>query len=246
MPRRYRTGRRGRLPRRQARPMIRRNNAMRYRMYSNPNIRSGVYSYKRITTSYANIAVDAVGITKGTSDMLHYNLPNTGAGTNFYGAFSRYFNINELPSNTDFTALYDAWRIRKVVVKIFPLFQSQQPNTGATIGSLNCWLHTVIDHDDSAVPTATLGGLQALQNYPSYKSRLFPTANGKPVTVVIKPRSQNNGFEVRRQNWVDMNTPTEPFYGIKGIIEGVTPDATSYSLTFKIECAVYFQCKSVR
>ena len=85
------------------------------------------------------------------------------SATTYANAWS--FNLSQLPNYTDFTNLYDQYRINKIVFKIIPKFSEASINAGTANNANLAQIHSVIDYDDAVTPTA-LSDLVQYQSYP--------------------------------------------------------------------------------
>lgn len=125
------------------------------------------------------------------------------------GGFTQYqnfgFTLASLPQFTEFTALYDQYKIVGVKVKLMPVFNSYDPTSVVTVGAVPktaaCpYITTVVDFD-GVTATAQSGYNQ----YSNAKTRLFD----KPVTVYIPyPGIKDNDTVtsanvVMRGKWID-------------------------------------------
>lgn len=155
------------------------------------------------------------------------------------------FSLGALPNYTEFTALFDSYKIRKIVVRFIPFNNSSGTNANAT-ANFQPLLHYYIDHDDHTQSDPDETGLNEYRQRNNSKVvRLF-----KPVGIVIKPQYLINGPSVssssqavfsRRSDWVDCAHANIPYYGLKFMMEG-SPNTTSTAY-FAFRCEVtYYMC----
>lgn len=143
--------------------------------------------------------------TKRTLYSANYTNVPTG-GTNF----QLDFNLNQMPSAGEFTALFDEYKINAVKVTIFPRGNSAENTTGN--GSR---VFSIVDYDDSTAPS----GLNELLQYPGVKS----TALTQPHVRYIKtPKVASAVYQSAlvtaygaRSMWLDCASSTIPHYGVK-------------------------------
>lgn len=83
--------------------------------------------------------------------------------------YSTVYTLNAVPGYTEFTALYDFYKINKVVVKVLPFF-SQVNSVGTSTGTFaafssasNLRIFSAVDYNDSTAPT-TVDQLREYQN----------------------------------------------------------------------------------
>lgn len=174
-----------------------------------------------------------------------------GTTDNFASMFFTLSNINTpgtlfsassyaLPNYTEFTNLYDCYRILGVKVNFIPRhIDTNTPSYASGNGSALLWYS--IDTNDGAVPSS----LQTLAEYNTSKCRYMY----KPFSIFLTPKSVNqvyesaitNAYEAKGKRWIDTGDPDVPHYGIK---LGV-PASTASTGFFKMDVTVtyYIQCK---
>jgi hypothetical protein len=154
--------------------------------------------------------------------------PSTTAAT--AGAYS--FVLNQLPDYTDFTNLFDSYRILQVRLSFFPLFLDTTATTAYPA------IKTVIDYDDGANIT-----LQQAEEYDS----LLVSQTGTYFERVLVPRVVLGAFngsivsanQARALTWIDCGNPDIIHYGVKivlpiaGAANAVWQPTAHYTLQFK-------------
>jgi len=212
MPRRYNT---------RSRTVFRRTRRVRRRMPSAGRsrivrpLKDNVHHFKR-TFQGADLAISNAGANPGGLSFL----------------------FGSLPSVTDFTTLFDQYRINLIKVQFVPNFTGGDLNPAATFQTIPN-LHTVIDHDDAATP----GSLNVLLQYTSMKM----TRGSQTHTRLIKPTTLANIGGVnnvghRYKTWIDMTQTTIPHFGLKYWID----QSNGTSGTFRSYITYYFSCSGVR
>lgn len=130
--------------------------------------------------------------------------------------FGKEFALNNLVNVTEFTSLFDQYRILGINIRFIPKVNVTMPGLGpATPGAPQ--LITVIDYDNASAPPAIDEVLQ-------YENMALTTANGeihqrcfKPaVTPEIFQTALATGYASRRDQWLDCNSDAVPHYGIRG------------------------------
>lgn len=189
-----------------------------FKMYK--RIRRGnnvVYKFTRIST-YGNIDVD-----------------NTADYSNAY-----VFKLSDLPNYTEFTSLYDQYRI--TFVKFYIYFQAD-PLVNMTAGSFIGRVYTALDFDDSVVPSES--DIQQMRYVRMHR----------PFGVIkrgLKPRCLNMMYNdgittayslANRKVWLDCANPNITHYGLKVYIN--KPSGT-YHVTATVQAKFYVQFKSPR
>lgn len=208
--------------RRKPRRTFRKRRSRKMVMYKRP--RQQIFSFKR-SVDASNWSLDA------TSQV-------------FYKGFA--FSLSDVPNVTEFTSLFDQYRILAVKVTFYPEFTQFQPP--ATTGWPASEFYSVIDYDDAGLPTS----LDELNQFSTVKRQYF----SRPITRYFKPQiickgvltstSTNDGyFLVGRKRWLDMATPQISYLGLKCAISFNSGVARPASIV-RVRYIYYFQCKNVR
>lgn len=179
--------------------------------------------------------------------------------------FSKSFALTECPSNADYTALYDMYKINAVKIKFIPRYNSnlvfiQSPredggaNTdlnidagGTNLSSGSNWglpeLITVIDFDDDT----NVSSPSELYQYANMKRTLCSREHGRYFVPRIKVDSSNTGLSMRKQ-WLDCDNSGVKHYGIKGCVTNVPtfPGPGSAEFRIDLEVTYYMSFKNTR
>lgn len=207
---------------------------------------------KRMKRSYGSLnrQVHSFKRTFRVTDVIGSYSATTGITTPISAAIA--FSLNQLPGVSEFTNLYDQYKINGISVKIQPLLT--EGIASAVSGTTAAWgfpkLSTVLDFDDSTNPATELVMLQ----YGSLKQ----TGAFREHKRYFKPKIRQAALDaggaitantVRNAGWLDVANPDVPHYGIKvyhpGPIASGTPLVSS-SIAYSIYATVYFQCKNTR
>lgn len=152
------------------------------------------------------------------------------------------FTLAGLPNASEFTSLYDQYRINAVKLRLMPRGNSSELNS-ATGGGI-CSLFSVIDYDDAAAPT---GGVNQMVQYQSLKV----TRSDKEHVRYFKPRinvgainSVAGGVQnkMNTRGWIDCDVSTTEHYGLKFVLER-TPTGTCI---YDAIVTLYMAFKNVR
>lgn len=168
------------------------------------------------------------------------------------------FKLSDVPNVTEFTSLYDVYRIAGVKITFFPssgelVYDVSQinPVSGNALapiipGSLLPRFMTVIDEDDNTTPSSTNDLLQ----YQNLK-----ITSGTKHVVYLKPRFSStvyksltaSGYAVGPRNlWLDCSDSTIEHYGVKYSYES-TPSVTPVGMfNMKVHITYYLEFKDVR
>lgn len=170
-----------------------------------------------------------------------------GVQTPIANAYS--FSLSQLPNNTDFTNLYDQYKINGVKLSFVPKASESliSPLSGVTAPLGFGRLMTVIDYDDANAPGSENDMLQygnvkitaPMQNHSRYV---------KPMILrSLYQSTTSTGYQPTRGGFVDVANPTVPHYGIKVYASAPSiSGATASSITYSVYATFYLTCKNTR
>lgn len=225
-----------------------------------PRLVNRPHFFKRtccITTSNVNTAVAGVvgtAISQSSDSWLFDSGAAPGVNVNYF-SMAMEFTLDMLPSYAEFTALYDAYKINRVKVKITPYSNSTLLQTGVGTASnqaLSGIIHSVLDFDDASAFAAGTSGIDLMRQYTSYRTRNF---FGKPHKFYILPRIAQAAYgggvfasyANTKPKWIDCNSPSVQHYGLKWICETFNPDTSARTfIWFKLEATLYFEMRFPR
>ncbi len=143
--------------------------------------------------------------------------------------------LSMLPNVSDFTNLYDQYRILEVVLSFMPY--NSMSTAGNSPGLIGHW----IDYDDSNLPA----NLQEGQQYDTYQRN--PCTDEfvrviKPKSAVAAYSGAFTSYDSVYGQWHDTNSPNIQHYGLKLCIHGAS--YSSSTNIYEIEATVTIQCKS--
>lgn len=132
--------------------------------------------------------------------------------------------LNQVPNYTEFTALYDMYKINGIRWRFSPRANSAEAGTNQGLIKL----FTGIDYDDITTPSLT----DILQ----YES-LRVTQSNKDHVRFVRPRvakavyqtSVGTGYSAGR-GWIDCANPTVAHYGLKWVLQQLPAGNQSYDL----------------
>lgn len=148
------------------------------------------------------------------------------------------FRLSSLPDASDFTALYDQYRIRAIKWELLPRGNSVDLGTA---GSQQTRLFSVIDYDDGVIPTS-IGQLTQYQNLKVTSTTQKHVRYFRPMIrreIQIAPGS--TGHEPTRA-WIDMTNSTVDHFGVKLALQG----PVSGTITYDVLVTYYLAFKNVR
>lgn len=155
------------------------------------------------------------------------------------------FTFNDLPSPTEFSNLFDQYKLVGVAYRWVVNKDPMLSNTSTAATRLYpriCWVH---DYDDNNTP----GALTDIYQYPKMKEFYFSETHPQTKWYYIKPAKANVGYEGATnswyspdwKSWVDMASTNVPHYGIKYGTEGQFA-----GININLQTRYYFLCKNVR
>lgn len=183
---------------------------------------STVYSYKRMTAG-EQIAGNAS------------HLPYVGSLS------SGKIQLNNVINVSDFSNLYDQYRINYVVAKFWLKID---PSAQAAATASFPKMYWYRDYDDAA-PPSSLNEIRENQ-----KSRVAVMHPNRPVVIKFRPNSLQllwgnavtTQYKPAFKQWMDMQATTAQHFGIKYAID----DLTNLNYRVDIETTLYFQCRQAR
>lgn len=151
------------------------------------------------------------------------------------------FTLNALPGVSDFTTLYDQYRINMIVLKFY---LRKDPGADTAVNAIYPRMWWAIDRDDTTIP-ASLNELRERGNV-----RTAVLSQFRPVTIKFVPNTLAvqyvsavaSTYEPKYKSWVDISSVATPFYGLKWGIDNLTIT----SQVVDVEATYYFQCKNTR
>lgn len=154
------------------------------------------------------------------------------------------FSLNSLPSYSEFTALFDEYRINGIAIKLVPLFTSADLNPATTALTVPN-LHTVIDYDDSTDP----GSLNTILQYPNRRMTRATQMHSRyfrpHVAYAVYKTALASGYGTKSRMWIDCENVDVPHYGFKYCFDG-NYGTGSQTITYKSYITMYLSCRGVR
>lgn len=184
-------------------------------------------------------------------DITPNSIPNGGFFANYSvtAGTAGAFRLNQLPNYSEFTALFDQYKINGVKLTwMLSANTVNMPNVspGNTTASLPI-LYTAIDRDDGT-PYATFDEMNQNDTCKLRRMDRVVTRYVKPyVAVPVYSAGAFNGYAAPTKNpWIDAASPATEYYGIKWAIDPVI--ANSANLLFRVKLLVkfYIACRDTR
>jgi len=147
------------------------------------------------------------------------------------------FSLQDVAGYTEFTALYDMYKINAVKIVFLP-----QITQNISLGSINnpeanARFYTALDFNDATAPTS----VDAIKEYKTCRYTPILRAHKR---YIYKPKIlDTNGFSINP--WMSTTNTTANFYGIKGAVEPMFSTTTT-DMSYTIECKFYLAFKNVK
>lgn len=176
-----------------------------------------------------------------------------------YYSISTQFTLNMLQSYTEFSQMFDMYRIRKIDFAIIPYSTTTNLQTGSVNGfhnqQLSVIMHTAIDYDDYVSLVPGPAGIDALRQKLSYNTRNMFNSTGKAYRRSFVPHIaydvyggttvQSFGSSANKvAPFLDCDSVDVQHYGTKWIMEVFNPDPSNPTyIWFKYEATLYLELK---
>lgn len=160
------------------------------------------------------------------------------------------FRLNLLPNYTEFTSLYDQYKIKKIIWRIERAFtgnDASQGSVGTTV-TTNKFIRAVHDYDGGS-------SLSTEYQYLEYQNCKSYSAMGqRPLRLTLYPKVQDAIFKTDAKTsyassmikppWIDVANHDVEHYGIKLFTPMITPSGNTQ--VHRVFATVIFQCKNTR
>lgn len=169
----------------------------------------------------------------------------SGAVTESHGAFK--FTLADLQAYTEFTQLFDKYRITGIRAQFLPRTNVlAQNNLTGTLTECPPIL-TVVDYDDAS----TGDNYSTLMQFENCRVH----NEFKPFSVFLRPQIASatyatgafTGYGSSRKMWIDAASPTVEYYGLKwGSLNYAVGNSTTIHVYWDVIFTYYIECKYPR
>lgn len=216
---------------------------------------SGIHRFRRTVNIAGETGTSRANNITVSAANTHFLMGGTSAAqyTLSYGQLTYYMAIANLPNLSEFTNLFDSYRINSVTLKFIPYATATMDPTA--FGASNCIMHWVKDFDDVTLPASGETGIAALEQYPGYR-RQNMNASSKGITVKIRPRAATSLYQgaftayaqASRNTWINCANPDVQHYGFKACFELYNGTTTGVNTVFpfRVEATYDLSFKGVR
>lgn len=147
------------------------------------------------------------------------------------------FSLSDLPNSTEFTTLYDMYKINCVKITFLP-----QMTQNVSLGAVNnayasTRFFSAIDYNDGNAPTS----YDDIRQYQSCKVTPILRPHKR---VIFKPKIlDSNGFSIAP--WMSTASPNANYFGLKVAVEPMDSSSTT-SMIYTVEAKFYMSFKQVK
>lgn len=151
------------------------------------------------------------------------------------------FNLTQLPNFAEFTSLFDAYRINKIVVKFVPNHNSS--DVGA-LGQAIPNFHSVLDYNDATAPL-TLNQMYEYANWKMSRGIAIHKRIWRPTTLdsVDTGAGAVSSANPQWRQWINTGNANVNHYGLK---IGIEQSVALLDIQWTPYVSVYLSCKSVK
>lgn len=161
----------------------------------------------------------------------HVNLTTISEDTLSTTYGGTYFYLGQVPGSSEFTALFDQYRIRKIDLHFYPNQQSFTSSTGASaVTNIPTRIVTAFDYDDSVAPSS----LNELREYSTAQVNTmverFSRSIKPAVSIMAYEGVGATGYCPKWDQWISTNDPGVPHYGLKWTVPAGATSTNAYQL----------------
>lgn len=202
------------------------------------NRRRRAYRKKRATTKAIIVRQPRL---KGNKNIMYFKRTFQAAALSTLGAVGNQVTLNasislgNLPSVTDFTNLFDMYKICGIKLVLVPDFSEAQA------GALNCNMNSYLDYNDISLPVITTGEQKASWRV-TKGTRIHKRYYRPQVPINVTDVSTTSFLQSQPAPWISTNNTNIAHLGLK-CISDPAPSAAVY--TWRPFVTVYFKCKYV-
>lgn len=190
--------------------------AKRSRITYNKQPKNQIYYFKRFTGNFGSMTIDNINTT-----LVAFN-----------------FSLNDLPSYTDFTNLYDCYKINAIRMTFLP-----QQTESVSLGSINnpnasARFFSVLDYNDSSA----LASVDAAREYQSCQFTPILQKHER----YFKPKIMDSASVYNPVSpWISTTSPSTNYFGLKVAVEPMDSSTTT-TMEYTVECVYYMSFKNVK
>lgn len=146
-------------------------------------------------------------------------------------------SLADLPNYTEWTSLYDRFKISGISFKLIPRINVAAVGTSAPPSQI----FTCLDYDGNGA--TTLSAIQQYQNLRMTRGMTTHKRYFKPAVLAMAYESgTSTAYTPKWNQYIDSVNPTTPHYGLYGVI----PNCSGAVIPYDLEATYYISCKNVR
>jgi len=210
---------------------------------------------RRFTASRSKAARRRKGFSLNTHSFSRFSAANTVDMTGTEQPLSFEFSLNSIYSYSEFTTLFDKYKLTKAIVYIQMItnpdadaITNRPIASQADYNRCNFYpkMWYIADHDDSATTTIAAikerVGVKCCVMRPNMVKKI---AVSPACAVQLYRTATTTGYGPKYGQYIDMAATDVPHYGLKCVFDplGIDPDST---FSFRYEWKLYFTCKDVQ
>lgn len=154
-----------------------------------------------------------------------------------------YFALSSLDNYTDFTSLFDQYRIVCVEIFVRPLQNNSQYFSTST--DILPRFASVIDYDDASA-LSTLADYRQFQTYHESNWNQYQKRIIRPRVALAAYTGTFVGFANAKSTWIDLATPSVQHYGWKYFVSSGTAGTQTHLQTWMVEYKYMLEFRQVR
>lgn len=173
------------------------------------------------------------------------SISNLGVQTNIATAYQ--FNLNQLPNTSEFTTLFDQYKIKSAKITFVPGGNNAliSPLSGVSSSFGFGRFLSAIDYDDATAPSAETDLLQYQSLKITNPMQTHTRTLSPKVLAAIYQSAIATSYESRNAPWIDVGNPAVPHYGLKVWVNAPLSTVAA-SITYNVYLKLTFACKNVR
>lgn len=165
------------------------------------------------------------------------SIPKSGSDQGYAWPFA----LNQVPSSSEFTTLFDKYRILSIDLTFSYWREGYPSGTGDLVWPA---MYLFMDDDDAIIPTTKASVMERMS-----VQRVSFSATRQTISVKINPRwvQSRAGTSTNiapRGSWIDMSTPGVQHYGVKSWIDFYNTSAGGSQIS--VNGVMHFECNNVR
>lgn len=156
------------------------------------------------------------------------------------------FTLSQVPNNSEFTSLYDQYRINGIKWTLIPRGNTAEL-TGApptVFQGQSTGIFSAIDYDDATAPTS----INQLCEYQNMKMTRATQMHSRYIKPRVNLQGITNagtgavGSTMNTRGWLDVSQINVPHFGLKLALQ----QSVNYNLTYDVKIDFYLAFKNVR